>query len=278
MSAARSASAIRSRARVSACSRSSLPPVRRRRRWGHPPGAASAAFDRPVETAAPRTPPPRRHRKPAVAASARRSPGQTASHARLALGRAVAENVGSLSLRTDAGRSDDRSHEEPAGQRRCDPRLPGGAEPRRHGPLEVFTGATSADRDRRPRRRGYEVRILSRDGAPLAHLERPDDHSSCIAAPAPARIDTLIVPGGRGQARPVRTALLDWIARASAGPGARPRSARAPSCSPAPGCSTAPRHHALGPAAELARASSACRGGPRPDLHPRRRRSGPRLA
>ena len=43
------------------------------------------------------------------------------------------------------------------------------------GPLEVFAGAQPADRGTGAgAERGYEVRIVSADGAPLRYLERPD--------------------------------------------------------------------------------------------------------
>ncbi|HEV3046221.1 MAG TPA: GlxA family transcriptional regulator [Solirubrobacteraceae bacterium] len=84
------------------------------------------------------------------------------------------------------------------------------------GPLEVFTGAQLMLEARGGPERGYRVRVLSVDGAPLrcsSGLEIVPD------APLPqdaAGIDTLIVAGGFGYAQALEDgALVRWIARAS---------------------------------------------------------------
>ena len=108
------------------------------------------------------------------------------------------------------------------------------------GPLEVFTGAQQLIERVLARERGYDVRMLSRDGQPLQSSSGLGliPHASSRARPPP--IDTLIVAGGSGQAQACEDRrLLDWIARASRGPDAPHPCAPARSCSPAPGCSTA---------------------------------------
>jgi transcriptional regulator GlxA family with amidase domain len=85
------------------------------------------------------------------------------------------------------------------------------------GPLEVFAGANRLIEASGRCERGYEIRILSRDGGPL------DTSSGLTLSPhadldnAPGEIDTLIVAGGRGSRRAAddRT-LVEWISRASA--------------------------------------------------------------
>ena len=85
------------------------------------------------------------------------------------------------------------------------------------GPLEVFSGTQRLLQSRGEKRRGYELRTLSADGRPVrtsSGLMLVPDGS---LADAPAKIDTLIVPGGRG-ARAVTTddRLLSWIAATAA--------------------------------------------------------------
>jgi transcriptional regulator GlxA family with amidase domain len=80
------------------------------------------------------------------------------------------------------------------------------------GPLEVFTAARDLLAAQARSERGYAIRTFSSDGAPLESSSgltvTPDGRLS----DAPAELDTLIVPGGRGS----RTAageqtLTDWI-------------------------------------------------------------------
>ncbi len=85
------------------------------------------------------------------------------------------------------------------------------------GPLEVFAGAqTLLERSHRAER-GYEVKILSSDGKALTTSSglRIEPHGSL--AGTPRQIDTLIVPGGRGQRDAVNdTALIEWLITTSA--------------------------------------------------------------
>jgi transcriptional regulator GlxA family with amidase domain len=84
------------------------------------------------------------------------------------------------------------------------------------GPLEVFAGAQRLIKSAGRSERGYEVKLLSRDGKPL------QTSSGLMVTPhasierAPAAIDTLIVAGGYGRrqaaADPV---LLEWIRQTS---------------------------------------------------------------
>jgi transcriptional regulator GlxA family with amidase domain len=84
------------------------------------------------------------------------------------------------------------------------------------GPLEVFAGAQRLIEASGRRDRGYEVRVLSRDGQPL---HTSSGLSITPHAPLPrstASIDTLIVAGGPGHTHAAAdSALLDWIASAS---------------------------------------------------------------
>jgi transcriptional regulator GlxA family with amidase domain len=85
------------------------------------------------------------------------------------------------------------------------------------GPLEVFAGAQQLIEAGGRDERGYEVQILSRDGAPLrtsSGLTITPDAALCDAA---ERIDTLLVAGGYGHADAAADeVLLDWIVRTSA--------------------------------------------------------------
>jgi transcriptional regulator GlxA family with amidase domain len=82
------------------------------------------------------------------------------------------------------------------------------------GPLEVFAGARELIAAEARQERGYEVSILSRDGAPL------QTSSGLTIAPhgrvcgTPADIDTLIVAGGHGCMEAAGdSALIEWIAQ-----------------------------------------------------------------
>jgi len=85
------------------------------------------------------------------------------------------------------------------------------------GPLEVFAGARRLVEAGRPAgARGYCVRVLSADGAPVA------TSSGLLITPHAAidavggRLDTLIVAGGEGHVEAAADrALLDWIRGAS---------------------------------------------------------------
>jgi len=85
------------------------------------------------------------------------------------------------------------------------------------GPLEVFHAAHCMIGARGTRTPGYELSVLSRGGAPVRTTS-----GLCIVPDgaldsAPARPDTLLVPGGEGQARACEDSeLIEWIARASA--------------------------------------------------------------
>jgi transcriptional regulator GlxA family with amidase domain len=86
------------------------------------------------------------------------------------------------------------------------------------GPLEVFNTATVLlERGARPQR-GYDVQLLSVDGAPVLTTSGITiaPHAALNGARKP--IDTLLVPGGRGQrAVCADEELLAWISGASAG-------------------------------------------------------------
>jgi transcriptional regulator GlxA family with amidase domain len=84
------------------------------------------------------------------------------------------------------------------------------------GPLEVFDGATRLIAATRPGEPGYEIQILSRDGAPL------ESSSGLRIVPHAALfddvrgLDTLIVAGGPGTRDAAGDpALIEWIARAA---------------------------------------------------------------
>jgi len=84
------------------------------------------------------------------------------------------------------------------------------------GPLEVFHGASQLAEARGRGERGYEVRTFSGDGAPLNTSSgltiTPDGRLS----DAPAELDTLIVPGGRGARRAAADEqILGWISEAA---------------------------------------------------------------
>jgi|HubBroStandDraft_3_1064219.scaffolds.fasta_scaffold58211_2 transcriptional regulator GlxA family with amidase domain len=84
------------------------------------------------------------------------------------------------------------------------------------GPLEVFAGAQRLIEETGRRERGYQVRVLSRDGQPLRTSSglcvTPDSALSAVREP----IDTLIVAGGPGHADAAGDPrILDWIADTS---------------------------------------------------------------
>jgi transcriptional regulator GlxA family with amidase domain len=85
------------------------------------------------------------------------------------------------------------------------------------GPLEVFSGADQLIRTTGRLEPGYQVRLLSRDGSPLATSSGLTlmPHGSLRAAPS--RIDTLIVAGGPGFMEAADDSrLITWISEASA--------------------------------------------------------------
>jgi transcriptional regulator GlxA family with amidase domain len=85
------------------------------------------------------------------------------------------------------------------------------------GPLEVFAGAQKLIEATGRADRGYEVSILSRDGAPLTTSSGLTITPHGDFSHTPARLDTLIVAGGIGSREAARDpATIDWIARASA--------------------------------------------------------------
>jgi transcriptional regulator GlxA family with amidase domain len=84
------------------------------------------------------------------------------------------------------------------------------------GPLEVFDGAARLVEETNRRERGYRVRVLSRDGAPLRTSSGLGVIPDAPVHDAPHPIDTLILAGGAGHAQAsADRALVDWIADAS---------------------------------------------------------------
>jgi transcriptional regulator GlxA family with amidase domain len=87
------------------------------------------------------------------------------------------------------------------------------------GPLEVFAGATQLIEATGRAVRGYEVRILSRDGAPLETSSGLTilPHAGLGESPT-SGIDTLLVAGGSGADRAADDdATTEWLAQASKG-------------------------------------------------------------
>jgi transcriptional regulator GlxA family with amidase domain len=85
------------------------------------------------------------------------------------------------------------------------------------GPLEVFAAAAQLIEAGGRAGRGYDVRILSGDGASMRTSSglTITPHAALAQAPA-ADVDTLIVAGGAGCHEAARDrALIDWITRAS---------------------------------------------------------------
>ncbi len=84
------------------------------------------------------------------------------------------------------------------------------------GPLEVFASAQHLLATQTPGRRGYEIHIVSKDGAPLQTTSGLTITPHTTIAQAPAKIDTLIVAGGTGQrAACADPDLLAWVATTS---------------------------------------------------------------
>jgi transcriptional regulator GlxA family with amidase domain len=84
------------------------------------------------------------------------------------------------------------------------------------GPLEVFDGARRLIGDGGATGRPYEVRVLSREGTPVASSSGLSIAPHAPLADAPAEIDTLLIAGGSGQAAACEDAeLIDWIASAA---------------------------------------------------------------
>jgi transcriptional regulator GlxA family with amidase domain len=84
------------------------------------------------------------------------------------------------------------------------------------GPLEVFAGAQRLLETTGQGRRGYQVRILSPDGAPLRTSSGLTILPHGSVGEAPRSIDTLLVAGSDDRvAVGDERALLDWLARAS---------------------------------------------------------------
>jgi transcriptional regulator GlxA family with amidase domain len=80
------------------------------------------------------------------------------------------------------------------------------------GPLEVFIGARRLIEHAGRRERSYEVRTLSRDGGPLRTSSGLTITPDGRLRDAPAHIDTLIVPGGRGSRQAAADgAIVEWI-------------------------------------------------------------------
>jgi transcriptional regulator GlxA family with amidase domain len=85
------------------------------------------------------------------------------------------------------------------------------------GPLEVFAGAHTLIEFSGRAERGYEVLVLSRDGAPLLTSSGLTIVPHGDFAHTPARLDTLIVAGGYGSHESsVDPLTIDWIKRTSA--------------------------------------------------------------
>jgi transcriptional regulator GlxA family with amidase domain len=84
------------------------------------------------------------------------------------------------------------------------------------GPLEVFTGARQLIEATGRSERGYEIQILSRDGAPLSTSSEMTVIPHASLRDAPAVLDTLIVAGGLGHTEAAADrVLIDWIAQAA---------------------------------------------------------------
>ncbi|HEV7528980.1 MAG TPA: DJ-1/PfpI family protein [Solirubrobacteraceae bacterium] len=85
------------------------------------------------------------------------------------------------------------------------------------GPLEVFAGAERLLQTVGERRRGYQLRVLSADGEPLRTSSGLTIVPDGRLDEAPAKLDTLIVPGGAGtRAACADERLLAWVAATSA--------------------------------------------------------------
>jgi transcriptional regulator GlxA family with amidase domain len=81
------------------------------------------------------------------------------------------------------------------------------------GPLEVFAGAQQLLTAGLSDGRGYEVTVISRDGAPLRTSSGLTLVPATDLAGAPRDIDTLIVAGGSGSEQAAQDeVLIEWIA------------------------------------------------------------------
>ena len=84
------------------------------------------------------------------------------------------------------------------------------------GPLEVFDGASQLIAATRPRQPGYEIQVLSRDGAPLESSSGLHIVPHAALLEDVSGLDTLIVAGGAGIRDAARErALVAWVARAA---------------------------------------------------------------
>ncbi len=85
------------------------------------------------------------------------------------------------------------------------------------GPLEVFAGAQRLIDASSSAARGYDVRVLSRDGQPLRTSSGLSVTPHERLPASPRAIDTLILAGGEGhEDAAADPALIDWIVSASA--------------------------------------------------------------
>jgi transcriptional regulator GlxA family with amidase domain len=85
------------------------------------------------------------------------------------------------------------------------------------GPLEVFAGAQTLIEATGLPGRGYDVQILSRDGAPLRTSSGLTIVPHGDFGHTPARLDTLIVAGGHGsRGASADSATIEWLERTSA--------------------------------------------------------------
>jgi transcriptional regulator GlxA family with amidase domain len=85
------------------------------------------------------------------------------------------------------------------------------------GPLEVFAGAQALIESSERAEHGYEVLVLSRDGAPLCTSSGLTIVPHGAFADTPARLDTLILAGGYGSREASGDPLtLEWLTRTSA--------------------------------------------------------------
>jgi transcriptional regulator GlxA family with amidase domain len=82
------------------------------------------------------------------------------------------------------------------------------------GPLEVFTGAQQLLDAGGRSERGYEIRIVSRDGRPVGTSSGLTLVPHAAVGDAPRSVDTLIVAGGSGTRTAIEDAeLIGWISR-----------------------------------------------------------------
>jgi len=85
------------------------------------------------------------------------------------------------------------------------------------GPLEVFAGARALIEAEGGPGRGYEVGVVSRDGAPLRTSSGLTITPDAVLRDVSGNVDTLIVAGGRGCRQAADDeALVDWIADTAA--------------------------------------------------------------